>query len=377
MGEAARGEGDGPVTEPFADREATSAADSTSRAEPVVVDEDEAGVRLDRWFKRRYPHVAHAQLERMLRTGQIRVDGHRARAGDRLEPLQSIRVPPLAQSPAASTSAHSPTRPPSADEVEDLEARVLHRDDQLMVIDKPAGLAVQGGSKTSRHLDGMLDALRFGGERPRLVHRLDKDTSGVLVLARTARVATALAAAFASGKVRKLYWAVVVGVPATAVGRIEQPLSKRFGAIGERMMADEAGRRAITDYRVIERAGRRAAWLALEPLTGRTHQLRAHCAMMGTPILGDGKYGGLAAFLESEGIGERLHLHARTIRLPHPVSGEVTVTAPLPRHMRATWRFFGFSEHPVEDAAEHWGESRGRQEVRRRTDRRSSGRTRG
>ena len=376
MGEAARGEGERPVTEPFADKEATSAAASASRAEPVVVAEEEAGLRLDRWFKRRYPHVAHGQLEKMLRTGQVRVDGHRAKASDRLAPSQLVRVPPLAQTPAT-ISAHPPTRPPSADEAEDLEARVLHRDDQLIVIDKPAGLAVQGGSKTSRHLDGMLDALRFGGERPRLVHRLDKDTSGVLVLARTARAATALTAAFASGKVRKLYWAVVVGVPATAVGRIEQPLSKRFGAIGERMMADEAGRPAITDYRVIERAGRRAAWLVLEPLTGRTHQLRAHCAMMGTPILGDGKYGGLAAFLESEGIGQRLHLHGRTIRFPHPASGEVTVTAPLPPHMRATWRFFGFSEHPVEDAAEHWGEPGGRRKFQRPTHRGSSGRTRG
>ena len=178
----------------------------------------------------------------MLRTGQVRVDGRRARAGDRLEPSQLVRVPPLAQAPTT-IAAHPPTRQPTADEIEDLEARVLHRDEQLIVIDKPAGLAVQGGSKTSHHLDGMLDALRFGGERPRLVHRLDKDTSGVLVLARTARAATVLTAAFAAGEVRKLYWAVVVGVPATAAGGIEQPLSKRFGAIGERMAADEAGRR--------------------------------------------------------------------------------------------------------------------------------------
>ena len=206
MGEAARGEGERPVTEPFADKEATSAAASASRAEPVVVAEEEAGLRLDRWFRRRYPHVAHGMLEKMLRTGQVRVDGRRARAGDRLEPSQLVRVPPLAQAPST-IAAHPPTRQPTADEIEDLEARVLHRDEQLIVIDKPAGLAVQGGSKTSHHLDGMLDALRFGGERPRLVHRLDKDTSGVLVLARTGRAATALTAAFASGEVRKLYGA--------------------------------------------------------------------------------------------------------------------------------------------------------------------------
>ena len=277
----------------------------------------------------------------------------------------------------AARAARPAARAPTADEVEDLKARVLHCDDQLLVIDKPAGLAVQGGSKTSRHLDGMLDALRFDGDRPRLVHRLDKDTSGVLMLARTARAATALTRAFASGQVRKLYWAVVVGVPAAAHGRIEQPLSKRFGAIGERMTVDEAGRPAVTDYRVIERAGRRAAWLALAPLTGRTHQLRAHCALLGTPILGDGKYGGKAAFLENEGIGERLHLHARTIRFPHPTGGEVTVSAPLPPHMRATWRFFGFSERAEEDAAQHWVDPPGRQQSRHRAHRRSAGANKG
>jgi 23S rRNA pseudouridine955/2504/2580 synthase len=360
------------MTEAVAEDEGSgvgSAEPAEPVAEPVVVAEDEAGMRLDRWFKRRYPHVAHAQLERMLRTGQVRVDGRRAKAGERLEAFQSIRVPPIARAPAA-PARRPPLRPPSAREAEDLEARILHSDDQLLIIDKPPGLAVQGGSKTLRHLDGMLDALRFGGERPRLVHRLDKDTSGVLVLARTARAATTLAASFASGKVHKLYWAVVVGVPATASGRIEQPLSKRFGAIGERMTADQLGRPAITDYRVVERAGRRAAWLALEPLTGRTHQLRAHCALLGTPILGDGKYGGAAAFLAKEGIGQRLHLHARRIRFPHPIGGEITVTAPLPPHMLATWRFFGFSEHPAEDAAAHWGEPGGRGKAHARMERR-------
>jgi 23S rRNA pseudouridine955/2504/2580 synthase len=351
------------------DEEISEVGSAESVVEPVVVAEDEAGMRLDRWFRRRYPHVAHAQLEKMLRTGQVRIDGRRAKAGERLEALQSIRVPPLVRAPVT-LARRPPVAPPTAKEVEELEARVLYRDDHLLVIDKPHGLAVQGGSKTLRHLDGMLDALRFGGERPRLVHRLDKDTSGVLALARTAQAATTLAASFASGEVDKLYWAIVVGVPASATGRIEQPLSKRFGAIGERMTADEAGRPAITDYRVVERAGRRAAWLALRPLTGRTHQLRAHCALIGTPILGDGKYGGAAAFFARDGIGERLHLHARTIRLPHPAGGDVAVTAPLPPHMRATWRFFGFSESPVGDAAADWSESRGRANTRRRTERR-------
>jgi 23S rRNA pseudouridine955/2504/2580 synthase len=342
---------------------------AASVAEPVTIAESEAGMRLDRWFKRRYPRMTHAQLERMLRTGQVRIDGHRAKAGDRLEPFQSIRVPPAARALVA-LARRPPPRPPSAWEAEDLQARVLYSDDQLLVVDKPPGLAVQGGSKTRHHLDGMLDALRFGGERPRLVHRLDKDTSGVLVLARTARAATVLTASFASGKVHKLYWAIVVGVPATANGRIDQPLSKRFGAIGERMRADDTGRPAITDYCVVERAGRRAAWLALEPLTGRTHQLRAHCALIGTPILGDCKYGGAAALLATDGIGDGLHLHARTIRFPHPIGGEIALSAPLPPHMRATWRFFGFSEPPVEDAAEHWSESSAHGRARSWEDRR-------
>ena len=195
----------------------------------------------------------------------------------------------------------------------------------------------------------MLDALAFDGERPRLVHRLDKDTSGVLLLARSANAAALLTRAFRDGLVRKLYWAVVVGAPAAQQGRISQPLAKRFGVAGERVGADEDGLPAVTEYRVVERAGRRAAWLALQPRTGRTHQLRAHCALLGTPIMGDGKYGGAAAFLEGEGIGDRLHLHARTIRFPHPGGGEMQVTAPLPQHLRATFRFFGFSGHAEAD----------------------------
>jgi 23S rRNA pseudouridine955/2504/2580 synthase len=191
----------------------------------------------------------------------------------------------------------------------------------------------------------MLDALRFGGERPRLVHRLDKDTSGVLVLARTATAAAALARAFRSREVHKLYWAVVVGVPRPSAGRIDLRLAKRLGRHGERMEPDtEAGLMAVTEYRIIEHAGRRAAWLLLEPLTGRTHQLRVHCAAIGTPILGDGKYGGPEAVLEGDQVSRKLHLHARWIEIPHPAGGVLAVTAPLPEHMSATWRFLGFSE---------------------------------
>ena len=312
--------------------------------ETIVVAPDEAGLRLDRWFRRHYPQVTHGRLEKWLRSGQIRLDGRRVKAGVRLESGQMIRVPPLGdEQPPELRRRPSPAVPDA--EARALEARVLHRDDQVLVIDKPPGRAVQGGSGTRRHLDAMLDALRFGGERPRLVHRLDKDTSGVLVLARTAAVAAELARAFRSREVHKLYWAVVVGVPRPSSGRIDLRLAKKLGRHGERMEPDaEAGLKAVTEFRIIEHAGRRAAWLLLEPLTGRTHQLRVHCAAIGTPILGDGKYGGAEAVLDGDQISRRLHLHARWIEIPHPAGGVLAVTAPLPEHMKATWHFLGFSE---------------------------------
>jgi 23S rRNA pseudouridine955/2504/2580 synthase len=306
----------------------------------------EAGQRLDRWFKRRFPHVTHARLQKLLRTGQVRIDGRRAKAGLRLEAGQMVRVPPLATAAGAPADAARPrpVPPVSRAEAETLQGRVLYLDDDVIVLDKPSGLVVQGGTGTGRHLDAMLDALRFGAaERPRLVHRLDKDTSGVLLLARHGQAATRLTAAFRSNAARKLYWAVVVGVPRPSQGRIDMPLAKAAGRHGERVVGDEdAGKRAVTLYRIVERAGRTASWLALEPQTGRTHQLRVHAAALGTPILGDGKYSGKRAFLAGAASFKRLHLHARAIRIPHPRSGVLEVTAPLPVHMAATWRFFGF-----------------------------------
>jgi 23S rRNA pseudouridine955/2504/2580 synthase len=334
------------MTQPVAEREDAEQAGGHA---PVEVAGEDVGLRLDRWFKRHYPGVSHGQLEKLLRTGQVRIDGRRAKAGDRLAAGQHVRVPPAAQR-AVIEGEGSPARPLSENEAQDLRKRVLFRDEAVVVIDKPAGLAVQGGTKTPQHLDAMLDALRFDGERPRLVHRLDKDTSGVLVLARTARAAAALTSAFRIGAVGKLYWAVVVGAPKAAAGRITQSLAKRFGVIGERVAADEEGRSATTDYRVVERAGGAATWLALQPRTGRTHQLRVHCAFAGTPILGDGKYGGGAAFIKAAGISNRLHLHARALRFPHPNGGEITIVAPLPPHMRATWKFFGFSDSAPDHA---------------------------
>lgn len=312
--------------------------------ELIGIAAEEDGLRLDRWFRRHYPEVGHGQLEKWLRLGYVRIDGRRAKAGDRLSPGQVVRVPPRPQDGATPPRASRQAPPLAETDVRALRASILHMDDAVIVIDKPAGLAVQGGSKVHRHLDAMLDALKFDGERPRLVHRLDKDTSGVLVLARTVAAAASLTAAFRSKAVRKLYWAVVVGMPVPPAGRIVLPLAKHRTGEGERMVVDEAaGDTALTTYRLVDRTGRRAAWLALEPLTGRTHQLRVHCAALGTPILGDGKYGGEAAHIAGCGLDARLHLLARRIRFPHPAGGEAVIHAPLPSFMAETWRYLGFS----------------------------------
>ncbi|MFQ5953743.1 MAG: RluA family pseudouridine synthase [Kiloniellales bacterium] len=314
----------------------------------LIVAGDEAALRLDRWFRRHFPGLGHGRLEKLLRTGQVRVDGKRAKAGLRLVAGQTIRVPPiedLARKPARPTPLRLGRRQRA-----ELRHRVLHMDDDVIAFDKPPGLAVQGGSGVVRHLDAMLEALSFDRpERPRLVHRLDKDTSGVLLLARSAAAAAWLGAAFRKGTARKVYWAIVVGVPRPRRGRIDLSLSKRPGKRGEKVTPGgpgfaeaSAGKRAVTLYATVDVAGRRAAWLGLMPLTGRGHQLRVHCAALGTPILGDGKYGGAGAFLAGEGIARRLHLHARSIALPHPRGGLLRVTAPLPPHMQRSWQRLGF-----------------------------------
>lgn len=315
-----------------------------SEVQTRVVAADEADIRLDRWFKRHFPQLGHGQLERLLRTGQVRVDGKRAKAGARLEPGQAVRVPPLGETPAERPAGDRPAPKVGAGEAKALLARVLWRDDDVIALDKPAGLAVQGGTGTTKHLDAMLDLLRFGAaERPRLVHRLDKDTSGVLLLARTAFAASRLAEAFRGKTARKYYWAVTVGVPRPFQGRIDAPLAKEGGPRGERVAQDEEGRKAVSLYSVLEPAGKRAAKVALWPLTGRTHQLRVHMAAIGTPILGDGKYGGAGAFISGAELPRQLHLHAWRIIVPHPRGGRpIDVSAPLPAHMERTWDYFGF-----------------------------------
>ncbi len=300
---------------------------------------DDADIRLDRWFRRYFPGLTQGMIEKLCRTGQIRVDGHRAGAATRLVPGQSVRIPPL---PAALAPPPPPVDPRAAAELARL---ILYQDAAVIVLDKPAGLAVQGGPGIRRHLDGMLDALR--GEqpaRPRLVHRLDQETSGVLVLARTPGVAAFLARAFRERAMEKIYWAVVRGRPEAEAGRIDLPLIRLKGAKGARSQAapgDEDAARAITDYRVRDHAGRHVSWLELTPLTGRTHQIRVHCAAIGTPILGDDKYDTLPD--QAAGAETRLHLHARRLTLPHPEGGTLTVEAPLPPPMRDSFRHFGFS----------------------------------
>ncbi len=332
-----------------------------SAVENLEVSDAEAGLRLDRWFKGRFPGLSHGHLAKLLRTGQVRVDGRRAKANLRVASGQVIRVPPL--QPAARPSTPPPVQIRDADR-EDLERAVLFRDPWVLAIDKPAGLAVQGGTGQRRHLDAMLEALSDGrGERPRLVHRLDKDTSGVLLLARNAEAARFLAAAFRGKEVHKIYWAAVAGVPPRKQGTITLALGKERGSGIEKVETEVVGAKpAATAYQLAERRGQKASWLVLCPLTGRTHQLRAHCAALGTPILGDGKYGGRAAFLR-DFAGEaqfprQLQLHAREIAFPHPSDGTtVRVTAPLPPHMRRCWATLGFKEEPGEKAAlqlEEW-----------------------
>lgn len=321
-----------------------------------AVTDDEAEIRLDRWFRRHFPAVTQGAIQKLCRTGQIRVDGKRAEAATRLAPGQAVRVPPLPAAPPPALALKAPD-PALARELEDM---VLFRDEQIIVLNKPHGLAVQGGPGIARHLDGMLDGLRFDSpHRPRLVHRLDRDTSGVLVLARTPGVAAKLAAAFRGRDVRKTYWAVVAGRPAPAEGRIDLPLLRYAGARGERSVPaardDKEAQRAVTDYRTLDHAGQRLAWMELSPVTGRTHQLRVHCVALGTPIVGDLKYhepdqnGARSAIID--GLSNKLHLHARALELPHPAGGLLVVEANLPPHMRDTFKTMGFEAKPACKAA--------------------------
>jgi 23S rRNA pseudouridine955/2504/2580 synthase len=306
------------------------------RQEAVAAAEE--GWRFDRWVRHRFPGLPHGTLQKLLRTGQFRVDGKRVEAGDRVASGQTVRVPPL---PPAQPVAARPSLRPEDERL--IRSLVIHEDARLLALNKPAGLAVQGGTGTTRHVDGMLDALAKKGERPRLVHRLDRDTSGLLVLARSGAVAKELMHAFQQHRVRKLYWAILLKGPERDEGIIDLPLAKRGGAGAERMTVtddEEAdGRWARTAFRVLARAGKVAAWTALVPLTGRTHQLRAHCAAIGAPILGDGKYGGKAVHLAEAPKG--LMLHARELELPQAKGRPLRLAAEPPRYFQQALGWLG------------------------------------
>ena len=314
-----------------------------SGVETVTVQAEDADQRLDRWLRRRFPGLTQGRIEKLLRKGEIRLDGKRADGKTRVFAGQTIRLPPNIEK-AIVVHKDGPA-PVSEADARFARSLVIHEDADVIALNKPPGLAVQGGTGQGRHLDGMLGAfIGKDGERPRLVHRLDLDTSGVLVLGRNVRATAFLAEAFRGRSVRKTYWALVAGVPRPAKGRIDMALAKSGGPGGERVARDdEEGKRAVTLYVTVDSALERCAWLAMRPVTGRTHQLRVHAAAaLGTPIVGDFKYGGDRATLATDAIKPQLHLHARALDVPHPAGGRLKLVAPLPPHMRDSWKFFGF-----------------------------------
>jgi len=351
-----------------------------------TVSEDDDGIRLDRWFKRHLPEVSFNMVSRWSRTGQLRLDERKATPGDRIETGQKIRIPAADAAPAKEARQLPKREPLTADEEQFVRDMVIYRDPGAFVLNKPPGLATQGGTKTTQHLDRLLDGLAEDGARPKLVHRLDKDTSGALLVARSARAAGHFAKAFSGRTARKVYWALIVGVPDRDEGEIDAPLAKQPGTGGEKMhISEEHGLPAKTRWRVIDRAGNRAAWVELQPLTGRTHQLRAHMAAIGHPIVGDAKYGGAEAFLTG-GISRKLHLHARRIRIDAPDGGKIDVTAELPPHFGESLTMLGFSpiagdSMPLEQNAAPSREARQRKVAAaaksRRRERRGERRARG
>lgn len=315
------------------------------------VTEDDNGQRLDRWLKKHVPGLPYTLAQKFMRKGQIRVDGKRARADTRLAAGQEIRIPPMEDRPVESP------RPVSKEDSDFIRSLVIYDDGDVLALNKPHGLAVQGGSKTRRHIDGMLDALKDRkGIKPRLVHRLDKETSGVLLLARSAEMARELGKLFKGRDVKKTYWAITVSAPEQNEGAINAPLLKAGGIDKEKMIIDEDnGKPALTDFIVLERAGKEAAFVVFHPHTGRTHQIRVHAAdVLGCPVLGDEKYGGAEAHIGGLELPKRLHLHAARISLTHPVTGKIlNVSIPLPPELQDSWKTLGFSvdmDHdPFED----------------------------
>ncbi|MBP0440916.1 RluA family pseudouridine synthase [Tianweitania sediminis] len=325
--------------------------------EQKAVSADEAGMRLDRWFKVHYPGLGFGHLQKLLRSGQVRVDGGRAKADTRIQPGQMVRVPPLPIDEKGSPGPLTAKTIRSQQDGDVLAKMLIYEDDKVFVFNKPSGLAVQGGSGVTRHVDGLLEAWRSKkGEKPRLVHRLDRDTSGVLVVARTRLAAMKLAEAFRARETRKTYWALVKGVPKNRDGKLSTWLVKEQTPDGDRMRIAAHGEKgadhAVSYYRVVDQAGQNLSWLEMEPYTGRTHQLRVHALELGCPIIGDPKY------FEADtnwdfpgGMQNRLHLHARRIIIPHPERGKLDVTAEMPPHMVQSWNLIGFEEATGNDLA--------------------------
>lgn len=340
-----------------------------SGVQHVMVEAGEGDQRLDRWLKRRFPQISQVQIEKFCRKGDLRVDKGRVKPSARVEEGQTVRIPPLPEGPKP---VHAAPLKVSDKDAKMIRSCVIYRDNDVIALNKPAGLPVQGGSGLTRHLDALMPALRFElDENPRLVHRLDKDTSGVLVLARNRAAAAGLTANFRHRETRKIYWAAVAGAPLPRMGTIKYALVKARGhgrgGEGEKMYClhpndietTEGAKRAHTDYATIEGAGGRVTWMGLVPITGRTHQLRAHMAEMGHPIIGDGKYGGSGQENLGSGWGaqlggelsRKLHLHARSLTIEHPVTkARLHLTAPLPEHMTRTWETLGWvpSEAPAD-----------------------------
>ena len=315
-------------------------SDTRPNLDSATIAEEDDGIRLDRWFKRHRPGTPHALLARWARSGQLTLDGKKADVSDRIATGQKLVMP----TPPVETAARPARkgRPLTDADVELATGMVIHRDASAIVLNKLPGLATQGGTKTESHVDGLLDALKFDGPtRPKLVHRLDKDTSGALLIARTPKAAAYFAKSFSNRSARKTYWALIVGVPDIQQGEIDLPLAKQPGSGGEKMHVHDDGLPSKTRYRVIERAGNSAAWVELQPLTGRTHQLRVHMAAIGHPIVGDGKYGGKGAFLTGT-ISRKMHLHSRRLRIDHPDGGAIDVSAEVPDHFAASLDALGF-----------------------------------